>query len=185
MSEYGIKVAVDEDEAKHVKEGRVYAYINGTNYSALKLSHNAFCALVNRMAEDLKKLKAELRFDAIAVQGTSGLAVAFPLWMLTGIPVVIVKKDGESCSHGPMVTATGSPWGMELKSYLFVDDLVDSGNTHQRVRDKLHGAKCVGALLYYDAMEWPADLIPKIPELRKIPHAFNENVYKYHVYTGF
>ena len=98
---------------------------------------------------------------------------------------VIVKKDGESCSHGPMVTATGSPWGMELKSYLFVDDLVDSGNTHQRVRDKLHGAKCVGALLYYDAMEWPADLIPKIPELRKIPHAFNENVYKYHVYTGF
>lgn len=120
-----------------------------TSYSALGLTRGHFRNLCQRLAEELPDLMHKVGADAIAVRGTSGVSVAFGLRMLSDIPTIVVKKEGEN-SHGASVTAVGDDWA-NVARYLIVDDFVASGATVHAIRQRMGRAECVGVLSYANA----------------------------------
>jgi orotate phosphoribosyltransferase-like protein len=75
------------------------------------------------------RLKKIHQIDAIAFTGSSGAAIAFTLGIKHNIPLIYVRKPGEE-SHGGQVECNADT---VIKSYLIVDDFIDSGNTIIRI----------------------------------------------------
>lgn len=75
------------------------------------------------------QLKKIHQIDAIAFTGSSGAAIAFTLGIKHNIPLIYVRKPDEQ-SHGGAVECNARD---VIKSYLIVDDFVDSGNTILRI----------------------------------------------------
>ena len=116
-------------------------------------SPDKYAALVKEASKTVKRLQKKLNFDAIAFRGTSGAAMAYPISVATGIPLICVRKVKER-SHGRPVEGSHK---FEVKSYLIVDDFIESGNTIDKIIDAINheipwfeGADvpCVGILLY-------------------------------------
>lgn len=92
-----------------------------------------------------------VQFDAIVATGYSGATFGAALSFAIGRPLVIVRKPKQS----PMEHHS---WNLiegqceRLGTYLFVDDLVDSGATFKRVQAAMTKAckdsKCIGMYLY-------------------------------------
>lgn len=102
-------------------------------------------------AKELKKLQKKLKFTHIAFTGSSGCAMAYIISMLTGIPLMYVRKDGES-SHGYKIEGLG-----ECESYIILDDFICSGETVRKVIRKVtekcttrneEVPQCVGVAVY-------------------------------------
>lgn len=103
-----------------------------------------------RKIESLLKKKP---FDAFAYMGSSGAAFAYILGMHFKIPVLYVRKKGEK-SHGNKIESNTRS---SIRSYLIIDDMVDSGNTLRYIvntidkyakDNSLEAPECVGAFLY-------------------------------------
>lgn len=76
------------------------------------------------------------RIEALAVRGSSGLGMGTPVSMLTGIPLIYVRKDGErNATHGTPIE--GSAKRM-LSTYMVFDDTIASGNTVKRIVEDIH-----------------------------------------------
>ncbi len=117
----------------------------------LNLNPKVLKTIVNRVSKKLKTLKKKLKFDTIVIRGNSGTLVGYPVSIMTGIPVVLVRKDKES-SHGDSIEGSGN-----MVKYIILDDFIFSGGTvditYHRIqthaKDRQHAdVKCVGIALY-------------------------------------
>lgn len=105
-----------------------------------------------KLLECLRNAKKRLKgveFDAVAVTGVSGIAFGAVLAFALKKHLVVVRKEESPPSHswkpveGPV----------KVTNYLFVDDLVDSGDTFRRVvaavAKRYPAAHRVGVLCYH------------------------------------
>lgn len=114
-----------------------------------------FKTTIERVAEAMQTLVTSVGFDAIAFTGSSGACIAYPVSYITGIPLIYVRKDGES-THGEPIEAEG-----DFNKYIILDDFVCSGSTIEHVykrldeRNRLFTKKlrCLGVALYKEDMD--------------------------------
>lgn len=111
---------------------------------------------VEQVAAAIKK--SNIKFDAIAVRGTSGLLVGPGVAAKLGTNLIIVRKPNDS-SHGSVLEYPNG-FSSHIKDYLnnnlnyiIIDDLVSSGTTVRLIHStigKNEGwiRKCVGIFLY-------------------------------------
>lgn len=101
------------------------------------------------------RLKKELKFDAIAFSGSSGSAVAFSLAAKHKIPLIYVRKRNEKSHSYSQVECNVKD--LQIKTYLIVDDFVDSGATLDYITNTItkfakkndaYPAEQVGVLCY-------------------------------------
>jgi orotate phosphoribosyltransferase len=87
------------------------------------------------------------KFDSIAATGTSGLVVAAPVSVLTGIPLVVVRKKHDQ-SHSGRILENPAEMG---KRVLFLDDFISTGRTRAWVtyNVRLEKGHVVGQYTYY------------------------------------
>lgn len=86
--------------------------------------------------------------DAIAFTGISGSGIGFPVALLTGIPMMCVRKAGIDSHNRECYIERSHD---DIKTYVILDDLMSSGRTVTRIMDIAReelDAKCVGILLY-------------------------------------
>ncbi|SKA18081.1 hypothetical protein SAMN02745126_04021 [Enhydrobacter aerosaccus] len=67
----------------------------------------------------------------IVCSGVSGQAVAWPVSYKLGLPVCVVRKEGEQ-SHAGCISGYG-----ELQDYVILDDLIATGNTIRYITGKI------------------------------------------------
>lgn len=120
--------------------------------------------MIPKAVKEIRALKKELDFDAIAFTGSSGAALAFPLSYLLKLPLIHVRKGNSHYFSGQIEGTISS------KKYLIVDDFIDRGNTIRRIirnikRELGDQAKPVGIYLYAPDAEsryffYRTDIIP-------------------------
>jgi len=102
----------------------------------------------------------------VVVSGNSGVSAGFAALAYADFPLVLVRKDNDS-SHGSPIEGPG---GFVMGNYVILDDLIGTGATLERIRNKirtLHAAaqmpwqrglqglpECVGVCLYRYSAEW-------------------------------
>lgn len=87
-------------------------------------------------------------FDVIAVRGVSGMTFGSILAHHLGLPLTVVRKSEDKVDcHSPNKVEHGREYPYR---FLFVDDLIASGDTYQKVASALGGVGCkaVAYLLY-------------------------------------
>lgn len=109
--------------------------------------------VVKTAVRNVRAMKRDMGFDAIAFCGSSGASIAFSLTEKLEIPIIYVRKDGEK-AHGNTVESNCSE---PINKYLIVDDFVASGGTVRYIIetiDKICVSKvarppeCVGAYMF-------------------------------------
>lgn len=110
---------------------------------------------------------SSLRIDALAVSGVSGITFGTTMADTMGLPLVIIRKEGESCHAWDRTMAGPDATGVMLH-WVFVDDLIASGATFRRVRDAMRNKygmleQCVAIMLYEASMNGPAESRPNVP----------------------
>ena len=125
-----------------------------TGYAAKEVRKRALWA-----ADAIGKMMAETGATSVVVHGNSGVSCGFAALMLSphlDFNIVLLRKDNDN-SHGSPVEG---PHFHRLERYLILDDFISSGNTMNRIRDKIamlyrqhysHGERapqCVGIVLY-------------------------------------
>lgn len=130
--------------------------IFSSSYHKVTYEPKALKKSVNRICRNLKKLKKKLRFDAIAFQGSSGAAYAYPVSVLTGMHLIYVRKEAVNRHHGDYIEGTCD----RIRRYIILDDFIATGDTIRRIIKKIDGygkelhpddkARCVGVALYND-----------------------------------
>jgi orotate phosphoribosyltransferase-like protein len=101
--------------------------------------------------EAVKKLRRHKhKFDAIVATGVSGVTFGAIVAARLGVQLVVVRKTKRNCHS--TTTCEGLLDRGEVR-YLFVDDLIASGDTAKRVMEEVGRqnprAKCVGWYTYY------------------------------------
>ena len=109
-----------------------------------------YLKVLPQAVKEVRRLRRELGFDAIAFTGSSGAALAFPLSFQLQIPLIHVRK-GSSHYYGGAIEGTVSS-----KKYLIVDDFIESGSTIKRIIRKIKSvlkeqAQPVGIYLYVNS----------------------------------
>lgn len=104
---------------------------------------------VIRVARNIEILKRKhVPIECMVARGKSGMGMAFPLSMETGIPVVVARKEDER-SHGMPLEGDGN-----FGTYVIIDDFIDSGDTCKSIVQQItseHGnTRCIAILLYSD-----------------------------------
>lgn len=90
----------------------------------------------------------EINFDGIACQGVSGMVFASPLALKLGKKLIVVRKSMR-CHSPNMVESTLADEIMNGKCrYIFVDDLLSSGDTFNRVFKAMKNNTFLGAYFY-------------------------------------
>lgn len=126
------------------------SYYHNTSFDRDKLR-----SVTEQMVNYIKKMrKAGFKVEALAFTGLSGCALAFGILSRIDIPLIYVRKDNED-SHGRPIEATPGTY----ESYVFIDDLISTGRTVKRVRNKLleKGLMCEAVLSYM-----PSEVDPHI-----------------------
>ena len=111
-------------------------------------------------AAAIGKMMAETGATSVVVHGNSGVSCGFAALMLSDLDfnIVLLRKDNDN-SHGAPIEG---PDDHHLGRYLILDDFVSSGNTMNRIRDKIGSLsvqrwyyepgeetpECVGVVLY-------------------------------------
>lgn len=117
-------------------------------------SSSKFGRLVDKIADKMITLQAEVPFQAIAFRGASGAAMAYPISAQLNIPLIYVRKPREQ-SHGDNIEGTNR----EITKYIIVDDFIETGKTIKDIIKAIDDAadryydlhcpiKCVGIVLY-------------------------------------
>ena len=110
--------------------------------------------LVLATARKIRALKKKINFEAIAFTGTSGAAMAYPVSVATGIPLICVRKDAEGTHSNRLVEGSSN---IDVTSYIIVDDFITTGTTIKTIISKIEDdsswsspnpPSCVGIVLY-------------------------------------
>jgi len=105
-------------------------------------SPHVYKKLVKKTVTKVRKIKRELKFTHIAFRGSSGAAMAFPVSMITGIPLIHVRKLTER-SHGYPIEGYGN-----CEKYIIIDDFICTGKTVKGITNSLKDIECVGIITY-------------------------------------
>lgn len=101
--------------------------------------------------KQIRKFQKKYPFDTLVFTGVSGMSLGFILSRDLGIPVLLIRKSGERSHANGIIEGycTG-------KSYLIVDDFVDTGSTIRRIVRRMNkidgGPKCAGIFLHAPCM---------------------------------
>lgn len=96
------------------------------------------CKQFAKWAKDkLLEIHAETPIDAIVVTGTSGLLLGPILSYLTGIPIMVVRKEADGSHSSTCVEANFSVGDGKQVNLVVVDDLISSGTTMQAINKTL------------------------------------------------
>lgn len=126
---------------------------------------------MQRASVKIQHLCEEMKIDALACCGSSGMMAAAVLTVALDIPIIYVRKQGES-SHGSSVESNSI--GKPILRYLIVDDFICTGATLDRIvegiekfadRNSMQRPECVGAYLYNESS---VPCSKKTPEDRRI-----------------
>jgi adenine/guanine phosphoribosyltransferase-like PRPP-binding protein len=83
------------------------------------------------IAGEIEEDKETYNITAIAITGVSGMVIGGIISYITGIPIIVVRKE---LSHSVnYVECPDGDSGYERGNYVFVDDFVGSGETLTRV----------------------------------------------------
>ena len=124
-----------------------------TGYAAAEVRKRAQWA-----ANAIDKMMAKTGATSVVVHGNSGVSCGFAALMLSDLDfnIVLLRKDNDN-SHGSPIEG---PHNHRLERYLILDDFISSGNTMNRIRDKIamlyrqhyymgeRAPQCVGIVLY-------------------------------------
>ena len=128
-----------------------YATQYATQYAAEAVRKRALWA-----ADAIGKMMAETGATSVVVHGNSGVSCGFAALMLSDLDfnIVLLRKDNDNGSP------IEGPHDHRLGRYLILDDFIASGNTMNRIRDKIamlyhqhyangeRAPECVGIVLY-------------------------------------
>lgn len=126
--------------------------------------------MANVMNEWLAADNRRERVTHLAATGTSGLSMAYPLSIRCKLPVLAVRRKGET-DHG---AHSGNLIGQgNLLDYIIVDDFIHTGATIEHIMRSIDqgddgpvskGPKCRGIFLYQSSRGWPfmPDLDPEL-----------------------
>lgn len=89
-----------------------------------------FKELVKKTSKAVSKLKRRLKFQCLAATGNSGLLLAGAISYKLGMPLLIVRKPGDSCHDTLKVNGYRTNGTCR---YLILDDLIASGDTVRRI----------------------------------------------------
>ena len=93
------------------------------------------------------QLVSKVNPDALACRGISGALVGSGISLLTGKPLIVVRKEAEKRHSGLPVEGVMGP---DFINYLIVDDFICSGDTVQDIIQNMHKdrplMKCLGAM---------------------------------------
>lgn len=130
-------------------------YRIGSSYGWTTYSVDDWTRRLQRIAVKIELLQETHKIDALALRGSSGMMAGAVLSVALQMPVIYVRKPGEYAHGGPVESNSREP----IKSYLIVDDFIDSGSTIREIVDAIDrdaeeersvAPKCVGVLLYND-----------------------------------
>lgn len=88
------------------------------------------------IAQALRTL-SDVEFDAIVCTGVSGLLIGPTLAHLLDKRLAVVRKDDDRNNHADYRIESGMK---PLDKWIFVDDLIASGRTYERVAAKMERA---------------------------------------------
>jgi adenine/guanine phosphoribosyltransferase-like PRPP-binding protein len=87
------------------------------------------------LSKRIKLDRKKLDINCIAVTGVSGLVMGGAVSILTGLPLVVVRKEGQSERHSSHdVEYIDS---LRVFKYCIIDDLISSGKTIRRIASML------------------------------------------------
>jgi adenine/guanine phosphoribosyltransferase-like PRPP-binding protein len=129
-----------------------------TDYLGEVFHADLFQGMVVRAIAKARMLKEELGFEAIAFTGTSGSAIAYILGFTLDVPLICIRKEGESSHYFSWDDKRKQIEGyIGAKSYIIVDDFISSGKTVERImrviQDNCPECKCAGMLMYQQSEE--------------------------------
>ncbi len=87
--------------------------------------------------EKLLEIHAKTPIDAIVATGTSGLLLGPILSYLTGIPLLVVRKDTENCHSSNICESNFSIEDRKVVNVVIVDDLISTGTTMFAIHEAL------------------------------------------------
>lgn len=106
-----------------------------------------FCELVDRCVAKVEAIMAKHpEIQALAGCGHSGLPLLGALCSRLKLPMIVVRKEMDTKNDDYLVNGA-----LDVKGYLFVDDLISSGKTVSHVKREIAEyteAKLLGCLLY-------------------------------------
>lgn len=120
--------------------------------------------------------ESKIKYDAIAFRGVSGAAVGFPLSYLLKKPIICLRKAGSSHCPYPYEGVVG------VKSYIIVDDFVDTGKSIKDIVEMIEGQHralrrkvpvCKAVVLYRPYSENDYEVRNIIPGAKTIFLAYN------------
>lgn len=131
------------------------------SYSAVGFSRKRFARVCEQLACTLPDMIARYNADAVVVRGTSGYSVAFGVAIFDEegkIPFVVARKKGEG-SHGSALEGVGRGVLVDMRRYLFLDDLVATGSTVRTLAEDMDefakrrssAPPCLAAVLKYES----------------------------------
>src|SRR5574337_120294 len=113
-----------------------------------------FPLTIQKTLEKCQALKKEYDFDSIAFCGISGAAMAFVIAHQMNLPLVCVRKKGESSHYVSQGFTNGRlcEGNIGTRKYIIVDDVISSGNTVNYIMDSIEkdcdNAKCMAMVMY-------------------------------------
>lgn len=129
------------EEYRRTPDGRV---IQGCSHTSRILSHKYRNKTIMSTYVYFKQLN--IKYDAIACCGTSGLMVVPQIAELLNKNIIIVRKEGDGGYSDFIVEGTNT------NRYVIIDDLVCSGGTVRHIIDSINEdgymAECVGVYSY-------------------------------------
>jgi adenine/guanine phosphoribosyltransferase-like PRPP-binding protein len=108
--------------------------------SWIKPSVNPDVLLVaaKHLSRRIKLDRRKLDINCIAVTGVSGMVMGGAVSILTGLPLVIVRKESQSDRHSCHdIEYIDSLW---VFNYCIIDDLISSGKTIRRIASMINRA---------------------------------------------
>jgi len=99
------------------------SYHKAVNPKSLMEVVDGSSAVIKRWIEE----HPETKISHLVCTGSSGQSVAWPVSYKLGIPVCVVRKEGEK-AHSGMLVGEG-----RLQNYILIDDFIASGDTIRRV----------------------------------------------------
>lgn len=125
---------------------------------------------VDKTLAAAERLQKCYGYDTIVFSGMSGAAMAFMLSHWMNVPLLCVRKKGDSSHYVSSTRRYLEGNAQDVRKYLIIDDFISSGATVQYMIDTIkeanYSAECVGMLMYasYSDRQWTHPVTRKVYE---------------------
>src|SRR5512135_3153136 len=123
-----------------------------TSYLSTIFYPDTFPNTIRKTLEEAGRIHKQRKFDTIAFCGMSGAAMSFILAHEMRLPMLCVRKKGESSHYVNGYEDRMLEGNLSTERYLLVDDFISSGKTVNYILDSIKkdipNAQCVAMLMY-------------------------------------